>query len=136
MHLNIKNLLPKTDELRCIARLSNTVDIGISESKLDKYTTDSELLTDNSDLLCCDRNRNSAGVACYITHDLSYTPKNLFPNDINNVFFGTPLPKTKPITVGIIYRPPDQKKLIRLIFKIFSIFLYLKDNLNDVLSLY
>ena len=31
--------------------------------------------------------------------------------DIDNVFFGIPLPKTKPVTVGIIYRPPDQTKI-------------------------
>ena len=87
MHLNINSLPPKIDELRCIA--------------------DSEILIDNYDLLHCDRNRNSAGVACYIRNDLSYTQKNLFPNDIENIFFGIHLPKTKPITVGIVCRPPD-----------------------------
>ena len=33
MHLNIKSILPKTDELKYIARPSNAAVIGISESK-------------------------------------------------------------------------------------------------------
>ena len=35
LHLNINSLLPKIDELRHIARLTNAAVIGISESKLD-----------------------------------------------------------------------------------------------------
>ena len=85
MHLNINSLLPKIDELRHMARLSNAAVIGICESKLDKSITNSEILIDNHDILRCDRNRNGGGVACYIRHDVSYTQKNLFPNDIENV---------------------------------------------------
>ena len=39
MHLNINSLLPKTDELRHMANLSNAAVIGICESKLDKSVT-------------------------------------------------------------------------------------------------
>ena len=35
MHLSVNSLLPNIDELRNIAKLSNAVFIGISESKLD-----------------------------------------------------------------------------------------------------
>ena len=35
LHLNINSLLPKIDELRHIARLTNAAAIGIPESKLD-----------------------------------------------------------------------------------------------------
>ena len=35
IHLNVNSLLPKIDELRNIAKLSNAAVIGISESKLD-----------------------------------------------------------------------------------------------------
>ena len=57
LHLNINSLLPKIDELRHIARLTNAAVIGISESKID--------------LLRCDRNRHGGGVACCIRNDLS-----------------------------------------------------------------
>ena len=86
-HLNINSLLPKIDELRHITRLSNAAVIGICESKLDKSISNSEILIDNYDILRCGRNRNGGGVACYIRHDVSYTQKDLFPNDIENVYF-------------------------------------------------
>ena len=120
MHLNINSLLPKIDELKHMARLSNAAVIGICESKLDKSITNSEILIDNYDLLRCDRNRNGGGVACYIRNDLSYTQKNLFPNDIENVFFEIHLPKTKPITVGIVYRPPNQTNFIKTLNENFA----------------
>ena len=103
MHLNINSLLPKNDELRHMARLSNEAVIGNSKSKLDKSVTNSEILIDNYDLLCCDQNKNGDGLACYIRNNLSYTQKNLFPTDIENVSFEIRLPKTKLITVGIVY---------------------------------
>ena len=72
MHLNINSLLPKINELRHLARLSNAAVIGIRKSKLDDCITNSEFLIDNYDLLRCDRNRKGGGVACYIRNDLSY----------------------------------------------------------------
>ena len=63
MHLNINSLLPKIDELKHMARLSNAAVIGICESKLDKSITNSEILIENYDLLCCNQNRNKGGVA-------------------------------------------------------------------------
>ena len=44
MYLNINSLLLKIDELRHMARLSNAAVIGISQSKLDKSITNSEIL--------------------------------------------------------------------------------------------
>ena len=86
--------------------------IGKCESKLDKSVTISEIVIDDYDLLRCDRNRNGGGVSCYIGNDLSYTQKKLFPNNIENVFFEIHLPKTKPTTVRIVYRPPNQTNFI------------------------
>ena len=80
----------------------------------------SEILIDNYDLLCSDWNRNRGGVSCYIRNDLSYTQKNLFPNDIEKVFFEIHLPKTKPITVGIVYQPPNQTNFIKTINENFA----------------
>ena len=104
MHLNINSLLPKIDKLRYIARLSNATVVGISESKLHKFITYSEILIGNYDLLLCDRNRNRRRIAPYIRNDLSHALKNLFSNHIENVFFEIHLSKTKLITVGIVCR--------------------------------
>ena len=108
LHLNINSLLPKIDELRHIARLTNAVVIGISESKLDDSVPTSEIQIDEYGLLSCDRNRHGRGVACYIRNDLSYKFKSYFPKDIENIFSELFLPNTKPTVVGTIYRPPNQ----------------------------
>ena len=61
LHLNINSLLPKIDELRHIARLTNAAVMGISESKLDDSVPTSEVQIDEYDLLRCDRNRHGEG---------------------------------------------------------------------------
>ena len=114
MHLNIKSLLLKIDELRYITRPSNAAVIGISESKLDRSITNSEIIIDNYDLRS-HQNRNGGGVACYIRKDYSYAQKNLFPNDMENIFFEIHLPKTKPKTVGIVYGPRNQTNFIKIL---------------------
>ena len=78
MHLNINSILPKIDKLRYIARFSNAAVTGISESKLEKSITHSDILRDNYDLQRCDRNKNRGGVSCYISNYLSYTENNHF----------------------------------------------------------
>ena len=51
---------------------------------------------------------------------MSYTQKNLYPNDIENVFFEIHLPKTKPIAVGIVYQPPNQTNFIKTLNENFA----------------
>ena len=42
LYLNINSILPKLDELKAIARTTKTAIIGITESKVDNSTSDSE----------------------------------------------------------------------------------------------
>ena len=104
--LNVNSLLPKIDELRNIAKLSNAAVIGISESKLDDFILSSEIHIDSYNTLRCDRSRHGGGVVCYIRKNLSYDVKSFFPPEIERIFFELLLP-TKPIVVGIIYRQPS-----------------------------
>ena len=115
IHLNINSLLPKIDELRSIARKSNAAVIGITESKLDESVLNSEIYIDNYSLIRCDRNRHGGGVACYVRDDISYNQKTIFNNGVESIFVDIHLPKTKPFTVGIFYRPPDKAKFIETI---------------------
>ena len=62
-----------------------------------------------------DRNRNGGGVACYIRSDIDYLQKCFFPREIENSFVEILLPKTKPVIVGIIYRPPNQSNFLEII---------------------
>ena len=94
--------------------------IGISESKLDNSVLSSEIHIDNYNTLRCDRNRHGGGVVCYIRNDLSYDVKSFFPPEIENIFFEILLPNTKPIIVGIIYRPPSQSEFLEIINTHFS----------------
>ena len=112
LHLNVNSLLPKIDGLRYIAKLSNAAVIRITESKLNNYILDSEIEIDNYQILRCDNNRKGGGVVCYVRNDLSYIEKDLFLEEIENMLFEILLLKTKPITVGIIYRPPNQNNFL------------------------
>ena len=62
-----------------------------------------------------DRNRIKT-----IINDSSSTQKNLFPNNVEKVFFEINLPKTKPITVGIVNRPTNQTSFIKTLNENFA----------------
>ena len=96
-----------------MAKPANAAVVGITESKLDNYILDSEIQIDSYQILCCDRSRKGGGVACYVRIDRSSIEKDFFPEEIENAFFEILLPKTKPITVGIIYRPPNQNNFLQ-----------------------
>ena len=115
IHLNINSLLPKIEELRSIAKLTNAAVIGISESKLDKTIFNAEISIEGYDIIRKDRNRNDGGVACYVQNDICYNSKQILQDDIENIFIDLILPKTKPITVGIVYKPPHQTGFIEKI---------------------
>ena len=76
IHLNVTSLLPKLDEIRYIAEGTKAAVIGIIESKLNKSIFQSEIQIDNYDLLRCDRNRNSGGIA--LARTLVTTRKTFF----------------------------------------------------------
>ena len=86
--------------------------IGISESKLNSTVLDPEIYIENYEILCFDWNWHGVGVACYIRSDISYKLNSLLPNEIENITFNILMPHTKPITVGIICRPPNQSKFL------------------------
>ena len=69
IHINVNSLLPKTDKLRNITKLSNAAFIGISESKLVDFDLSSEIHIDDYNVLRCDRNRHGRGVVCYIRNN-------------------------------------------------------------------
>ena len=54
-----------------------------------------------------DRNRHGYGVACYIKNSISYNIKDIFLDDIENIFIDVLLPNTKPYIVGFSNRPPN-----------------------------
>ena len=107
LHINIVSLLPKINELKCIANKNKAAIIGISESKLDHTVSDLEANLPGYDILQCDRNKNAGGVACYIRKDLCFNTRALSCEEIENIIFDILLLKSKPITIGVFYRPPN-----------------------------
>ena len=108
-------MLPKIEELRIIATSTNAAIIGISESELDEFVLEPEIEIDDYKILRCNRNRHGGGVACYIRNDLSYNIISVFQSEIESVFFEILLPNSKSITVGTIYRPPNQSNVLEVL---------------------
>ena len=127
LHININSLLPKIDKLKCIANNTKAAIIGITKTKHDHTIPGLDFNISGYDILRYDRNRNGRGVAYYIKKDLCSNAKPLNCNEIENIIFGILLQKSKPITPGIFYRPPNQANLIELIVKSISL-LNLKEN--------
>ena len=142
LHSNINSLLSKIDELQCIGNKTKLATIGITESKLDHTVSDLEVNIPWYDILGCDINRNGSGVACYMRKVLFFNARALSCKEIENVnfeilltkskrnwecYFWNNLTKSKPITVDVFYRPPNQANFMELIVKDFSQF-NLKDN--------
>ena len=86
--------------------------IGILESKIDSTVLDPDIYIENYEIFCFNRNQHKGGVACYIRSDISYNLNSFLPNEIENINSGILMPHTKPITVGIIYRPANQSKFL------------------------
>ena len=113
--MNINSLLPKIDELREIVKISNPTVIGITETKLDNSIGDSEISIDGYCAIRRDRNSKGGGVIIYVTNKICYSNRNCISNEIGNIFIELLIPKTKAITVGIIYKPPDQTKFLEIL---------------------
>ena len=112
LHLNINSILPKLDELETMAGNTKAAIIGITESKVGSSISVSEVEIPGYCILQCDQNRNGGGVACYVRQDLCFNLRSTAMGDIEGIFFDILLPKTKPIFVGIIYRPPTCIKFL------------------------
>ena len=74
-HIHISSLLPKIDELKCMANKTKAAIIWITQSKLDHTVPDREVNLPGYDIIRCDRKRNGGGVACYIRKDLCFNTK-------------------------------------------------------------
>ena len=117
LHINVNSLLLKIDELRDIISRTKPAILGITESKLDSSVSDQEVNISGYSILRSDRNRNGGGVACYIRADLCFNRRNVFSNTIEHVFFDLLIPKVKPISIGIFYRPPNANTFLETFLK-------------------
>ena len=93
LHININSLLPKIDELKCIANKTKAAIMVIAESKRDHTLPDLKVNLPGYDILWCEKNRNGGGAACYIRKDLCFNTRSLNCKEIENIIFDILLPK-------------------------------------------
>ena len=98
IHLNTRSLLPKLDDLRILA--AN----GITESWLD--ASDSAIDITDYTIIRRDRNREGGDVCIYIRSDFIFKLRDDICTTLETVWAELYLPKTKPILIGVCYRPP------------------------------
>ena len=65
--------------------------------------------------------RKGEGVACYIRGNICFNSQNYLSDRIENIYFDLLLPKTKPISIAIVYKPPTDYHFLD----------YLSKGLND-----
>ena len=114
LHINVNSLLPKIEEVRFIAKTSKATVIGITDTKLDGTIFYADLYMEGYSIVRCERERKGGGVTCFIKNDICFSTKNVLSKKIEVIFVGLLLPKTKPISVGIVYRPPKETKFLQL----------------------
>ena len=111
--INTRSLLPKIDELRLFAHSNKSSIICISESWLDNSISNNEIEIPDYSIERCDRNRNGGGVCLYIRNTLAYNSRiDLHYNNLEAIWIDLLLPKTRPILIGSIYRPPKQSDFL------------------------
>ena len=111
-HLNVNSLLSKIEELRTLAFNTNISVLAITGTKLDNIVSNEELKIDDYNLFWSDRNKNGGGIACYIKNNIAHNWQSSIFENIANIVLDILLPKSKPITMGIIFRPPNQVDFI------------------------
>lgn len=98
IHLNIRSILPKIDELREIAIKTRAAVFGITETWLDESVFDSEIIIPGYSIVRRDRNREGGGVCLFIRNNLTFNNRiDLYIDDLEALWIEILLPHTKPI---------------------------------------
>ena len=95
-----------------------------TELNVDHTIPDSEVNLRGYYIFWYGRNRSAGSVAYYIRKDLCFNTRIQHCQEIENLAFDILLPKSKLITIGVFYRPPNKadftdlviKKIMRYIF--------------------
>ena len=118
-HLNIRSLVKNIDELRQSVCTNNLDVLTLSETWLDSSFSDEEIAIDNFRMERCDRCRNGGGTAMFIHERFVYERLPLSPelNNLEMVMCAVKLPRSRPLLIGSVYRPPDDKNFTGLFMK-------------------
>ena len=109
VHLNIRSILPKIDQLREFVRCNKPAILGLTETWCDNSISESEISLPNYVCYRNDRNRDGGGVCVFVRCDIAFNTRPDLGNDyIESAWIEILLPKSKPILVGVCYWPHKQ----------------------------
>ena len=116
LHINARSLLPKLTDARLLVQRTNAAVLAVTETWLDESVTNAEIELNGYIVNRKDRNRKGGGVCLYIRSDIAFNPKpELSTDDLESLYVNIFLPKTKPILIGVCYRPPTQTNFYKLL---------------------
>ena len=120
VHLNVRSLWSKYDQIRQLLYNSNISLMGISESWLSTHVDQSLIEIPNYSCIRLDRNwsdntvhvKKGGGVCCYIKNDMIYSENefsnlNVSSKNIEVQIFSINQPHLKKIIILNLYRPPQ-----------------------------
>ena len=109
LHLNVRSLRRKKEQVSQLAHSTDASIIALSETWLDQSVTDNEISIDGYNITRNDRASTGGGVCIYIKNNISYNRRtDLEKEDLEGVWIDICLKKTKPILICCLYRPPQQ----------------------------
>lgn len=116
VHINIRSMVNKMADLISLANKTRASVIAVSETWLDTSVTDGEIRINGYNVVRKDRGCKGGGVCLYIKDNLPFNCRtDLDQEGLEGVWVDIFLPKTKPITVGVVYRPPTQSNFLDLL---------------------
>lgn len=121
LHLNVRSLLPKITEVRHLSKGGKVGILCFTETWLDDSVKDAEIELENYVIVRRDRNRKGGGVCIYVRADIGFNHRtDLHSDQIEAVWLDILLPMSKPILIGVCYRPPDQSQFYELLEELCS----------------
>ena len=144
IHINIRSFNQNCLNSRNFAKNTYASVIGISETWLDSSFTDSKISLDGyNTVLRADRDREGGGVCLYIKkkNNLAFIcGLDLYDENVESLWIELLLLRTKPIIIGVCYRPPKDNDFLDRFQRIISLvrsdceFMVLGDLNTDILA--
>ena len=114
VHLNVRSILHKISELRILFKSKSLAIIAFTETWLNDSMNDEEINIDGYKVVRRDRSSGPGGGVClYIRNDIAFNINVDMQTDVTeSLWINVLLPRSRPIVVGVLYRPPKNNKFI------------------------
>ena len=114
LHLNVRSILNKISEFRILFKRKRLSIIAFTETWLNNSINDEEIEIDGYKIIRHDRSSGSGGGVCfYIRNDIAFNIMDaISTGDTESLWINLLIPRSKPIVVGVLYRPPKNNLFI------------------------